>query len=174
MISKRSAVNWPEPAREQSNQGQLGSQEDENEICASRPEQQQQSSPSSARLVPAGQDCRPAAANLGIDFRGSAVELPLTNNRYSRFLFSGLDDLHCKRTDSDVAQPMDYSSVSLGSLRDTGAAHLHVPHAYLYLRHLDRLLSQLKMHNGAVMLSEALQRNAEHEARLSNISVPSQ
>jgi hypothetical protein len=26
------------------------------------------------------------------------------------------------------------------------------------------------MHNGAVMLSEALQRNAKHEAKLSNIS----
>ena len=172
MISKRSAVNWREPAREQSKQGQLGSYEDENGICASRPEQQQQSSPSSARLVPAGQDCRPAAANLGIDFRGSAVELPLTDNRYSRFLFSSMDDLHCKRTDSDVAQPMDYSSVSLGSLRDTGAAHLHVSNDHLHFCDLDHLLSKLKMHSGAVMLSEALQRNAEHEARLSNISVP--
>jgi hypothetical protein len=58
-------------------------------------------------------------------------------------------------TDFDVGQPMDYSSVSPRTLRISGAAHLHLPDPHLHVRHLDHLLSQLKMHNGAVMLSEA-------------------
>ena len=100
---------------------------------------------SPARFVPARQGCRPAPANLGIDLRGSTIESPIAYDRYSRFLFSGLDDLHCKRTDSDANQPMDYSSVSFGRLRFSGAAHLHVSDADLYLRHLDRLLPQLTL-----------------------------
>ena len=43
----------------------------------------------------------------------------------------------------------------LEAVRFSDTAHLHLPDAYLYVRHLDHLLSQLKMHNGAVMLSEA-------------------
>ena len=122
-----------------------GNHEDENGICASAPEEQQQSSTRPARLVPAGQNRWPAPANLGIDLRGSTIESPIAYDRYSRFLFSGLDDLHCKRTDSDANQPMDYSSVSFGRLRFSGAAHLHVSDADLYLRHLDRLLPQLTL-----------------------------
>jgi len=121
----------------------LGDHEDENGICAGRPEQQQQSSTSPERLVPAGRACWVALGNRRINFRRPTTELPFTYDRHSRFLFSGLDDLHCKRTDSDADQPMDYSSVSFGRLRFSGVAHLHVPHAYLYLRHLDHLLSQL-------------------------------
>ncbi len=41
-----------------------------------------------------------------------------------------------------------------------------MPNDHLYFCDLDRLLPELGMHNGAVMLSEALQRNAKHEARL--------
>ena len=123
----------------------LGNHEDESGICASRPKQRQQSSTSPERLVPAGQNRWPAPANLRIDLCGSTIESPFAYDRYSRFLFSGLDDLHCKRTDSDANQPMDYSSVSFGGLRFSGAAHLHVSDADLYLRHLDRLLPQLTL-----------------------------
>jgi hypothetical protein len=73
----------------------LGSREDENGICPSAPEEQQQSSTRPARLVPAGSDCRLASANLGIGLCGPTGESPLTYDRYSGFLFSCLDDLHC-------------------------------------------------------------------------------
>ena len=45
---------------------------------------------------------RAAPANRGIDLRGPTGESPLTDDRYSRFLFSGLDDLHCERADFDT------------------------------------------------------------------------
>ena len=122
----------------------LGDHEDENEICASRPGQQQQSSTSPARSVSAGRACWVAPAHRGIGVRGSTVESPLTYDRYPRFLFSGLDDLHCKRTDSDANQPMDYSSVSFGGLRFSGAARLFMPDDHLHVCDLDPFLSKLK------------------------------
>jgi len=50
---------------------------------------------------------------------------------------------------------MDCSGVSPRTVRVSGAAHLFVPDNHLYLCDVDYLLSKLKMHNGAVMLSEA-------------------
>jgi hypothetical protein len=66
-----------------------------------------------------------------------------------------MDDLHCKRADADACQPVAHSSVSPRTVRVSGAAHLFVPDNHLYLCDVDYLLSKLKMHNGAVMLSEA-------------------
>jgi hypothetical protein len=66
-----------------------------------------------------------------------------------------MDDLHRQRVDSDAGQPVDHSGLPSRSVRISGTAHLHVPDAYLYLCDVDYLLSKLKMHNGAVMLSEA-------------------
>ena len=60
--------------------------------------------------------------------------------------------MYCQRTDSDADQPMDYSSVSFGRLHFfSGAAHLHVSDADLYLRHLDRLLPQLTLPSLQIM-----------------------
>ena len=66
-----------------------------------------------------------------------------------------MDDLHCQRAHFDAGEPMGYSSIPSRTLRLSSAAHLHVPDDHLYFCDLDHLLSKLKMHNGAVMLSEA-------------------
>jgi hypothetical protein len=66
-----------------------------------------------------------------------------------------MDDLQCERAGFDTRQPVDFSSLSSGILRISGAAHLHVPDDHLHFCDVDHLLSKLKMHNGAVMLSEA-------------------
>ena len=84
-----------------------------------------------------------ALANWSVDLCGPTGEPPLTDDRYSRLLFSGMDDLHCQRVDSYVDQPMDYSGVSPRSVRFTGAAHLFVPDDHLYLSDVDHFLSEL-------------------------------
>ena len=122
----------------------LGNHEDENRICASRPEQQEQSSTRSADSVSIPRNHSAAAANRGIGLRGPTRESPLTDDRYSRLLFSGMDDLHCQRVDSDASQPVDHSSVSPGTVRVSGTAHLHVPDDHLYLCDMDHLFSKLK------------------------------
>ena len=91
-----------------------------------------------------GRACWIAPANRGIDLRGSTGESPLTDDRYSRFLFSGLDDLHCQRADSDACQPVDCSSLPSRSVRISGAAHLFVPDDHLHFCDVDHFLSKLK------------------------------
>jgi hypothetical protein len=132
----------------------LGSHEDENKICASCSEQRQQSWTRSADSFPTRRACRIRPADLGIDLCGSTGEPPLAHNRYSRFVFSGMDDLHCKRADFDAGQQMDYSSLSPRTVRLSGTAHLHVPDDHLHFCDVDHFLSELIYH-GAVMLSEA-------------------
>ena len=108
------------------------------------PSSSQQSPTRPAESVSIFRNHSAAAANRGLGLRGPTGESPLTDDRYSRLLFSGMDDLHCERVDSDASQPVDHSSVSPGTVRVSGAAHLHVPDAYLYLCDMDHLLSKLK------------------------------
>ena len=121
-----------------------GSHEDENGICASRPGQQQQSSTSPARSVSAGRACRVGPAHRGIGVRGSTVESPLTYDRYSRFLFSGLDDLHCKRADADACRALDCANVPSEAISRSGAVRLFMPDDHLHVCDLDPFLSKLK------------------------------
>ena len=128
----------------------LGSHDDENGISASCSE----FSTSSAQSDATRRACRTGPADLGIDLRGSTGESPFADDRYSRFLFSGLDDLHRQRIDSYVGHPVDYPSLSSRTLCVSGAAHLFVPDAHLYFCDMDHFLSELNS-NGAVILSEA-------------------
>jgi hypothetical protein len=121
----------------------LGNHEDESGICASRSEQRQQSWTRSADSFPTRRACRIRPADLGIDLCGSTGEPPLAHNRYSRFVFSGMDDLHCKRADFDAGQQMDYSSLSPRTVRLSGTAHLHVPDDHLHFCDVDHFLSEL-------------------------------
>jgi hypothetical protein len=86
---------------------------------------------------------RAAPANRGIDLRGPTGEPPLTDNRYSRFLFSSMDDLHCERADFDTRQPMDSSGQSSRSVRISGAAHLRVHDDHLHFCDVDHFLPEL-------------------------------
>ena len=72
------------------------------------------------------------------------VESPLTYDRYSRFLFSGLDDLHCKRADADTCRALDCPSVPSEAISRSGAAHLFMPDDHLHFCDLDPFLSKLK------------------------------
>ena len=132
----------------------LGSHEDERRLYASCSEQQQKSCSRSAGSISTGRNHSVAAANLRVDLRGPTGESPLTYDRYSRFLFSGVDDLHCKRADSDANQPMDHPSVSSRTLCLSGAAHLRVPDDHIHFCDMDHFLPEL-IHKDAVMLSEA-------------------
>ena len=118
----------------------LGSHDDENGISASCSE----FSTSSAQSGPTRRACRTGPADLGIDLRGSTGESPFADDRYSRFLFSGLDDLHRQRIDSYVGHPVDYPSLSSRTLCVSGAAHLFVPDDHLYFCDMDHFLSKLK------------------------------
>jgi hypothetical protein len=119
---------------------QSGSHEDEDRISPSCSE----FSTRSAQPGPARRACRIRPADLGIDLRGSTGESPLAHNRYSRFLFSGMDDLHCKRADFDAGQQMDYSSLSPRTVRLSGTTHLFVPDDNLHFYDVDHFLSKLK------------------------------
>jgi Outer membrane protein len=118
--------------------------EDETGFWASRTEQHQQSSTSPARLVSAGRPCWVSPGHLGIGVRGSTVESPLTYDRYPRFLFSGLDDLHCKRADADACRALDCASVPSEAISRSGAARLFMPDDHLHVCDLDPFLSKLK------------------------------
>ena len=117
----------------------LGSHEDEDRPSASYSE----FSARSAQSGPTRRACRIRPVDLAIDLRGSTRESPFADNRYSRFVFSSLDDLHCQRADSDVDQPMDYSSLSPRSVRISGTTHLHVPNDHLHFCDVDHFLSEL-------------------------------
>ena len=94
----------------------------------------------SAQSVATRRACRNRPADLGIDLRGSTGESPFADDRYSRFVFSSLDDLHRQRADSDVDQPVDYPSVSSRTVCVSGPAHLHVPDDYLHFSDVDLFL----------------------------------
>jgi len=128
----------------------LGSHEDEDRPSASYPE----FSARSAQSGPTRRACRIRPADLAIDLRGSTRESPFADNRYSRFVFSSLDDLHCQRVDSYVDHPVDYPRLSSRILCVSGAAHLHLPDDHLHFFDVDHFLPEL-VHNDAVMLSEA-------------------
>jgi hypothetical protein len=128
----------------------LGSHEDENRISASC----SKFSTRPAQSGPTHRACRTRPAYVVINLRGSTGESPFADDRYSWFLFSSLDDLHCKRADSYVGHPVDYPSISSRTLCVSGPAHLHVPDDHLHFCYVDHLLSEL-VHNDAVLLSEA-------------------
>ena len=152
----------------------LGSHEDENGICASRPGQQQQSSTSPARSVSAGRACWVAPAHRGIGVRGSTVESPLTYDRYPRFLFSGLDDLHCKRADADACRALDCSNVPSEAISRSGAAHLFVPDDHLHVCDLDSFLPKLKCIKQPVLQTRMSQALLPQRMKLSRPQVHSQ
>ena len=66
-----------------------------------------------------------------------------SHDRYSRLLFSGLDGLHCKRTDADARRALDCSSVPSEAIPRSGAAHLFMPDDHLHVRDLDFVLPKL-------------------------------
>jgi len=117
----------------------LGSHEDEDRPSASYSE----FSACSAQSGPTRRACRIRPVDLAIDLRGSTRESPFADNRYSRFVFSSLDDLHCQRVDSYVDHPVDYPRLSSRILCVSGAAHLHMPDDHLHFFDVDRLLPEL-------------------------------
>ena len=145
----------------------LGNHEDESGICASRPERRQQSSTSPAPFVPARQGCRPAPPNLGIDLRGSTIESPLAYDRYSRFLFSGLDDLHCKRADADTCRALDCANVPSEAISRSGAVRLFMPDDHLHVCDLDPFLSKLKCIKQPVLQTRMSQALPPQQMKLS-------